>query len=184
MHKDVEKILVSEDQIINKCKELGKQISKDYDGKLPICVGLLKGSVPFLAELIKNITIDIEIDFMDVSSYSGTEQVDVRIIKDLETPIRDKEVLIVEDIVDTGKTYEKVRELLLAKGAKDVKIITLLDKKERREVDVTPDYAGFVIPDEFVIGFGLDYNEKYRNLPYIGVIKKSAIVWEEIKNEK
>ena len=121
---------------------------------------------------------------MDVSSYTGTEQVDVRIIKDLETPIRDKYVLIVEDIVDTGRTYEKVKELLLAKGARDVKIITLLDKKERREVEVTPDYVGFEIPNEFVIGFGLDYKEKYRNLPYIGVIKKSAIIWEELKYEQ
>lgn len=176
MHKDIEKVLVTEEQIINKCHELGQIISKDYEGKLPICIGLLKGSVPFLAELIKNISIDIEIDFMDVSSYSGTEQNDVRILKDLETPVRDKEVIIVEDIVDTGRTYEKVRDLLYTKGAKNVSIVTLLDKKERREVNVTPDYFGFEIPDEFVIGFGLDYNEKYRNLPYIGVIKKSAIV--------
>lgn len=176
MHKDIEKILVTEEQIIEKCRELGKTISKDYEGKLPICIGLLKGSVPFLAELIKNISIDIEVDFMDVSSYSGTEQSDVRILKDLETPIRDKYVIVVEDIVDTGRTYEKVKQLLYAKGAKDVKIVSLLDKKERREVNVVPDYVGFEIPDEFVIGFGLDYNEKYRNLPYIGVIKKSAIV--------
>lgn len=176
MHKDVEKILVTEVQITNRCHELGEQLSKDYDGKQPVCIGLLKGSVPFLAELIKNITIDMEIDFMDVSSYSGTEQKDVRIIKDLETPIRDKEVIVVEDIVDTGRTYEKVKALLMTKGAKNVKIISLLDKKERREVNVVPDYVGFEIPDEFVIGFGLDYNEKYRNLPYIGVIKKSAIV--------
>lgn len=175
MHKDIEKILVTEEQIINKCRDLGQTISKEYDGKLPICIGLLKGSVPFLAELIKYISIDIEIDFMDVSSYSGTEQSDVRIIKDLETPIRDKDVIVVEDIVDTGRTFEKVKALLLAKGAKSVKIVSLLDKKERREVDVVPDYVGFEIPDEFVIGFGLDYNEKYRNLPYIGVIKKSAI---------
>ena len=176
MHKDVEKILVTEEQITNRCHELGEQLSKDYDGKQPVCIGLLKGSVPFLAELIKNITIDMEIDFMDVSSYSGTEQKDVRIIKDLETPIRDKEVIVVEDIVDTGRTYEKVKALLMTKGAKNVKIISLLDKKERREVNIVPDYVGFEIPDEFVIGFGLDYNEKYRNLPYIGVIKKSAIV--------
>lgn len=171
----VEKVLVSESQIIDKCKELGKQISEDYKGDVPICIGLLKGSVPFLAELIKNISINIEIDFMDVSSYSGTEQKDVRIIKDLETPIRDKRVLIVEDIVDTGRTYVKVKELLMAKGAKEVKIVSLLDKKERREVNVVPDYIGFEIPDEFVIGFGLDYNEKYRNLPCIGVIKQSEI---------
>lgn len=175
MHNDVKKILVEEKDILNKCKELGNQISIDYKNTTPICIGLLKGSVPFLAELIKYINIDIEIDFMDVSSYTGTEQNDVRIIKDLETPIRDKDVLVVEDIVDTGRTYEKVKELLFAKGAKSVKIVSLLDKKERREVDVTPDYTGFAIPDEFVIGFGLDYNEKYRNLPYIGVLNESVI---------
>lgn len=175
MHKDVKKILVEEKDILDKCKQLGNQISIDYKDNPPICIGLLKGSVPFLAELIKHINIDIEIDFMDVSSYSGTEQNDVRIIKDLETPIRDRDILVVEDIVDTGRTYEKVKELLFAKGAKSVKIVSLLDKKERREVDVTPDYTGFAIPDEFVIGFGLDYNEKYRNLPYIGVLKESVI---------
>lgn len=176
MHKDIDKILVSEEDILNKCKELGVQISKDYEDKQPIFIGLLKGSVPFMAELIKNISIDMEMDFMDVSSYSGTEQSDVRIIKDLETPIRDKYVIVVEDIVDTGKTYLKVKELLYAKGAKDVKIVSLLDKKERREVEVVPDYIGFEIPNAFVVGFGLDYNEKYRNLPYIGIIKPSAIV--------
>lgn len=184
MHKDVEKILVNEDEIINRCKELGEQISKDYEGKQPIFIGLLKGSVPFMAELIKNITIDMEMDFMDVSSYSGTERGDVRIIKDLETPVSDKNVIIVEDIVDTGKTCSKVRDLLIAKGAKEVKIVTMLDKKERRETDIEPDYAAFEIPDEFVIGFGLDYYELFRNLPYIGVLKQSAIKWEEIKNEK
>lgn len=184
MHKDIENILITEEQIINKSKELGAQISKDYEGNPPIVVGLLKGSVAFLAELVKYITIDVEIDFMDVSSYSGTKQADVRIIKDLETPIRDKEVLVVEDIVDSGKTIEKVKQLLIAKGAKRVKIVSLLNKKETREVDVEPDYYGFAIPDVFVVGFGLDYNEKYRNLPYIGAIKKSAIVWEEINNEK
>lgn len=176
MHKDIDKILVSEEDILNKCEELGAQISKDYEDKQPIFIGLLKGSVPFMAELIKNISIDMEMDFMDVSSYSGTEQSDVRIIKDLETPIRDKYVIVVEDIVDTGKTYLKVKELLYAKGAKDVKIVSLLDKKERREVEVVPDYIGFEIPNAFVVGFGLDYNEKYRNLPYIGIIKPSAIV--------
>ena len=175
MYDVIEKELVSEKEIVNKCKELGSRISEDYKNDDLICIGLLKGSVPFLAELIKSIAIDVEIDFMDVSSYSGTESKDVRIIKDLETPVRDKKVLIVEDIVDTGKTYVKVKELLLAKGAKEVKIVSLLDKKERREVNVTPDYVGFEIPDEFVIGFGLDYNEKYRNLPCIGVIKKELV---------
>ena len=176
MHKDIDRILVTEEEIIKKSKEIAKQISEDYKDNPPICIGLLKGSVPFLAELTRNITIDVEIDYMDVSSYSGTKQADVRIIKDLETPVRDKEVLVIEDIVDSGKTYEKVKQLLLAKGAKRVAIASLLNKKEKREVNVEPDYYGFAIPDVFVVGFGLDYKEKYRNLPYIGVIKKSAIV--------
>lgn len=175
MNKAIDRVLVSEEQIIEKCKELGEKISNDYKDDAPICIGLLKGSVPFLVELIKNISIDVEIDFMDVSSYSGTEQKEVRIIKDVEAPIRDRKILIVEDIVDTGRTYVKVKDLLLAKGAKEVKIASLLDKKERREVDVVPDYVGFEIPDAFVIGFGLDYNEKYRNLPCIGVIKEEYI---------
>lgn len=175
MNNDVKKILISEEQIVERCKELGKQISKDYDGKRPICIGLLKGSVPFLVELTKNITIDIEIDYMDVSSYNGTESGDVRIIKDLESSISNREILIVEDIIDTGKTYDKVKKILMARGPKNIKIVTMLEKKEHRVVPVQLDYVGFEIPDEFVIGFGLDYNQKYRNLPYVGVISESAI---------
>ena len=175
MHKDLEKILISEEEIVSRCKELGAQISKDYEGKDPIVIGLLKGSVPFMAELIKNITIDCEMEFMAVSSYSGVESMgDVKIVKDLDRSIKGENVLIVEDIVDTGKTLEKVKELLYSKGAKTVKVVSLLDKPSRRIVDIEAEYVGFSIPDAFVIGFGLDFNQKYRNLPFVGVLKEEC----------
>lgn len=175
MNKDIKKVLITEEEIINRSKELGAQISKDYEGKRPILIALLKGSVPFLAELIKYIDIDMEIDFMDVSSYEGTEsRGDVRIVKDLDRSIKDADVIVVEDIVDTGRTLNTVKELLYQKGASSVKIASLLDKKERRVVDIKADYVGFDIPDEFVIGFGLDFNQLYRNLPYIGVLKEEC----------
>ena len=172
MHKDIDRILLSEEEIVNRCKELGKQISMDYAGKHLVLVGLLKGSVPFMSELMKRIECDTEIDFMDVSSYDGTEsQGDVRIIKDLDRSPKDDDILIVEDIVDTGRTLKTVKKLLLSKGASSVKIVTLLDKPDRRVVEIEPDYYGFIVPNEFVVGYGLDFNQKYRNLPYIGVLK-------------
>ncbi len=175
MNTDIKEVLITEEQIINRSKELGAQISKDYVGKQPIFVALLKGSVPFLSELIKHVTIDMEIDFMDVSSYSGTESTgDVKIIKDLECSIKNRDVIVVEDIVDTGRTICKVKDLLNTKGASSVKVVSLLDKKERRVVDVDAEYVGFTIPDEFVIGFGLDFNQKYRNLPYVGILKEEC----------
>ena len=173
LNEDVKEVLISEQQILERCKELGAQISKDYEGKVPVVIGLLKGSVPFMAELIKHISIDCEMEFMAVSSYSGTESMgDVKIVKDLDRSIKGCDVLIVEDIVDTGKTLEKVKELLYSKGAEDVKVVSLLDKPSRRIVDIQADYVGFEIPNEFVIGFGLDFNQRYRNLPYVGVLKE------------
>ena len=173
LNEDVKEVLISEQQILARCKELGAQISKDYEGKVPVVIGLLKGSVPFMAELIKHISIDCEMEFMAVSSYSGTESMgDVKIVKDLDRSIKGCDVLIVEDIVDTGKTLEKVKELLYSKGAEDVKVVSLLDKPSRRIVDIQADYVGFEIPNEFVIGFGLDFNQRYRNLPYVGVLKE------------
>lgn len=173
MHQDVDRILVSEEEIITRCKEMGAQISLDFAGKKPMIVGLLKGSVPFMAELIKHLDLDLQIDFMDVSSYSGTEsQGDVKINKDLDVSIKGLDILLVEDIVDTGRTLDTVKNLLYSKGAADVKIATLLDKPDRRVIQIEPDYTGFVIPDEFVIGFGLDFDQKYRNLPYVGVLKR------------
>lgn len=177
MHNDVKKILVSSEEITKREKELADEISKYYKEKnsVPVIIGLLKGSVPFMMGLVMKLDIDCEIDFMDVSSYSGTNSIEVRVIKDIEGSVTDRDVLIVEDIVDTGKTLEKVTEMFRAKGAKEIKIVTLLDKPARREKAIEADYVGFVVPDEFVIGYGLDYNQKYRNLPYIGVIKEEAI---------
>lgn len=177
MNKDVEKILISKEEIENREAELAKQISEYYASRnsIPVVVGLLKGSVPFMMGIMMKLDVDCEMDFMDVSSYSGTSSIEVKINKDIESPIVDRDVLIVEDIVDTGKTLDKVTEMFKHKGCKDLKIVTLLDKPERREKDITPDWTGFVVPDEFVIGYGLDYNQKYRNLPYIGVIKQEAI---------
>lgn len=175
MNKDIKKVLVSEEEINKRCVELGKQLAKDYEGKNPVFVGLLKGSVPFLAEIIKRIDIDIEVDFMDVSSYEGTESVgDVRIVKDLDRSVKDDYVVIIEDIVDTGKTLKKVKELLYQKGAKDVKICTLLNKPEGRLVEIEPEYVGFDIPNEFVVGYGLDFDQRLRNLPYVGVLKEEC----------
>ncbi len=173
MHCDVKKILINEEEICKRTNDLATLINEDYkDSKGLILVGLLKGSVPFLAELIKNIHLDMEIDFMDVSSYEGTESTgDIKVLKDLDRSIKNIDILIVEDIVDTGRTLKTVKELLYNKGANDVKVVTLLDKPTRRVVDLKAEYVGFEIPDEFVIGFGLDFNQKYRNLPYIAVLK-------------
>lgn len=174
MHKDVKKILISEEEIVKRCEELGRQITADYEAKqeAPLLVGLLKGSVPFLAELIKHIDMDIMFDFMDVSSYEGTQSVgNIRVIKDLDSSINEVSILLVEDIVDTGRTLAEVKRMLLNKGAKEVKIVSLLDKPQRRVVDISADYVGFAVPNEFVIGYGLDFDQKYRNLPYVGVLK-------------
>ena len=177
MHQHLEKVLISEEEIVVRSKELGKIITDKYkdEKETPILVALLKGSVPFLAELIKHIDLDIEIDFMDVSSYGGgTESTrDIRILKDLDRSIKDRAIIIVEDIVDTGRTLQAVIKILDNKGASSIEVVSLLDKPERREVEVEVQYIGFEIPNEFVVGFGLDYAEKYRNLPYVGVLHKN-----------
>ena len=175
IHKDIGKVLITEEEIIARTKEMGKMITDDYAEEEPVVVGLLKGSVPFMAELIKQIRLDIEIDFMDVSSYVGTEsEGDVRIVKDLDRSIVGRKVLIVEDIIDTGKTLASVKELMYKKGASDVRIATPLDKPSRRKVQIEGEYVGFEVPNEFVVGYGLDFNQKYRNLPYIGVLKEEC----------
>ena len=174
LHPDVKKVLFSEQQIVERCEELGKQLDELYavNDHNVLFVSTLKGSVPFFAELIKHVTVDIEVDFMAASSYSGTESMgDIKINKDLDTSIVDRDILLIDDIVDTGLTIKKLKELLYHKGAHDVKVITLLNKQSRREVDIKADFVGFEIENEFVIGFGLDYNQKYRNLPYVGVLK-------------
>lgn len=171
---DVAKILVNEEEIEHKCSELAQQIEADYkaEGEIPIIVGLLKGSVPFMAELIKYFTFECEIDFMKVSSYQGTRSIgDVRIDMDMSLSTKGRKILLVEDIIDTGRTLVSVKKMFKNKGATDVKVVALLDKPSRRTFDIEADYVGFKVPDEFVVGYGLDYNQKYRNLPFIGVLK-------------
>lgn len=177
MHKNVAEVLVSQEEITKRCQELGKEISDFYreKDKAPLFVALLKGSVPFIAELIKYVDLDIEIDFMDVSSYEGTESIgDVKINKDLDCSIKGVDIVLVEDIIDTGRTVSCVKEMLYNKGARDVKVVSLLDKPSRRVLECEADFVGFTIADKFVIGFGLDFNQKYRNLPYIGILKEEC----------
>jgi len=174
MHHAVERVLVSEEAITKRCKELAKQICDDYrkENQVPYLVALLKGSVPFLSELIKYMDMDIQFDFMDVSSYQGTQSIgDIKINKDLDDSVKGLPILLVEDIIDTGRTLKEVTKMLKNKGASDVKVVTLLDKPSRRTVDIEADYVGFAIPNEFVIGFGLDYNQDFRHLPYVAVLK-------------
>lgn len=176
MHKDVEKILVSKDKLEKIVKSLAKQIEKDYNDRDFIMVGLLKGSIVFMAELMTKVDLDFRIDFMVASSYGGGTESSgkVKIVKDMEVDPRGRDILIVEDIVDSGNTLNFVINHLVSNGAKTVKVCTLCDKPDRRKVPLTPDYCGAVIPDEFIVGYGLDYDEKYRNLPYIGVLKRSV----------
>lgn len=173
MNNDVKKVLYSEKEISEIVTSLGAQISEDYKEKNLLMVSVLKGSVVFMSDLMRAVTIPCEIDFMAVSSYgnktasSGT----VRILKDLDRDISGYDVLLVEDILDSGKTLNYLIELLYARNPASIRICTLFDKPDRREVDIYADYKGLLVPDEFIVGYGLDYAEKYRNLPYIGVLK-------------
>ena len=172
LEKDIKEVLITHEEIEARAEELGKQITQDYKGKEILVVALLRGAVPFLAELIKHIDLDLQYDFMDVTSYAGTDSTgEIRILMDLNTPVRGVDILLVEDIIDTGRTLHTVRKLLLDRGAASFRIVTLLDKPSRRVVDIQADYTGFEVPDAFVVGFGLDYNQHYRALPYIGVLK-------------
>jgi len=175
MHPMVKEVLITEEEIVARTKEIGAQITEDYkdNEKCPLFVALLKGSVPFLAELVKHVDLNLEFDFMDVSSYEGTESTrDIKILKDLDRSIIGMDILIVEDIVDTGRTLKSVIKLLENKGAKSVKVVSLLDKPDRREAEIVADYLGFSIPNAFVVGYGLDFNQKLRQLPYIGIMKE------------
>lgn len=165
--------LISEEDVAKKIAEMGAQISKDYEGESVYLLCILKGGVFFTTELAKHITVPVNIDFMSVSSYGGetTSSGIVRIVKDLDTPIEGKNVLIAEDIIDTGRTLAYLMEHLRQRKPKSLKLCTLLDKPDRRVSDVKVDYTGFEIPDEFVVGYGLDYDQRYRNLPYVGVIE-------------
>lgn len=174
MHQDIEKVLITEEDIATKCQELGEQLTKDYDGKFPLVIGVLKGATQFMADLVRNIDTHLEIDFMDVSSYgSGTRSTgEVKIIKDLDAKVEGRDLIIVEDIIDSGLTLSYLVDLFKYRKAKTVKIVTLLDKPEGRTAKIKADMIGFEVPNAFVVGYGLDYNEKYRNLPYIGILKE------------
>ena len=176
MHNDIKDVLISAEQIEMKALELGKQLEVEYEGKSPILLGLLKGSIPFIGDLMKQINTPIQVEFMDVSSYHGgtTSSGQVKILKDLDVSVEGRHIIIVEDIVDTGFTLTKVIELLKHRKAASVEVVTMLDKPEGRVVEMKPKYIGFTIPNEFVVGYGLDYNEYYRNLPYVGILKKEV----------
>lgn len=176
MDNMIKKVLVSEEDIRKKVEELGKKISEDYKDKNLLLVGILKGAVIFMSDLARSIDIPVKLDFMAVSSYgkSSVSTGEVRIIKDLDYSVENKDILIIEDIIDTGYTLSYLTDNLIKRGANSVKVCTLLNKPERRKVDVPVNYLGFDIPDEFVVGYGLDYAEEGRNLPYVAALKKEA----------
>ena len=167
------RVLLTEEDVDRRIQEIGDQISRDYEGRQVHLICVLKGGSFFMCELAKRITVPVSLDFMSVSSYGSATASSgvVRIVKDLDEPLKDKDVLVVEDIVDSGRTLSYLLEMLKDRGPKSVRLCTLLDKPERRVVDVHVDYTCFQIPDEFVVGYGLDYDQRYRNLPYIGVVE-------------
>ncbi|BDG45503.1 MULTISPECIES: hypoxanthine phosphoribosyltransferase [Parageobacillus] len=173
MKDDIQKILITEQQIQEKVKELGKMLTEEYEGRFPLAVGVLKGAMPFMADLLKHIDTYLEMDFMDVSSYGNAtvSSGEVKILKDLNTSVEGRDILIIEDIIDSGLTLSYLVDLFRYRKANSIKIVTLLDKPSGRKTNIQADYTGFIVPDEFVVGYGLDYGEKYRNLPYIGVLK-------------
>ena len=177
MEKDIQKILLSEETIRRRVEELGKLLTEEYAGKDPVVVGVLKGVVVFYSDMIRQIKVPCQMDFMWLSSYSGTNSTGELIVRrDVSVDIKDRHVLILEDIYDTGTSLDFTYRHLMSKGPASLKICTLLDKPERRKPGITlkPDYVGFTIPNEFVVGYGLDYNEHFRNLPYVGVLKPEA----------
>lgn len=174
LEKDIEKVVVSREQIKEACERLGKQLTEDYKDKDVVVVGILRGAALFMMDVVREMDCHVELDFMDVSSYHGgtSSSGEVKIVKDLDTPVEGRHILIVEDIVDTGRTLRYIIDLLLHRKAASVKVCTLTDKPEGRVVkDVNADYVGIEVPNEFLVGYGLDYEQKYRNLPYIGVLK-------------
>lgn len=176
LHPDIKEVLYSEEEIAKVTKDLGAVLTEEYKDKYPLVIGILKGAVMFMTDLSRAMDCDLELDFMDVSSYgAGMESSgDVKIIKDLDTTVEGRDVLIVEDIIDTGRTLSYLIEIFRYRKAKSIKIVTLLDKKERRAVDLEADWVGIEVPNEFVVGYGLDYIERHRNLPYIGVLKEEV----------
>ncbi len=172
MRNNIERILISEEELREKVSEMGKKISRDFEGKDPIFVGVLKGCFIFMADLMRYVDISCSMDFMSVSSYSGTSSTGaVKINKDLGEDIEGRHLIIVEDILDSGVTLSYLKQYLMVRKPASITIATLMDKPARRKADIYADYSCFEIPDAFVVGYGLDYNERYRNLPYIGVLK-------------
>lgn len=176
LQKDIEKVLISEEELQSKIQELGESLTAEYQDKFPLLIGVLKGAMPFMADLMKRIDSYVEIDFMDVTSYGNAtvSSGEVKIVKDLNTSVEGRDIIIIEDIIDSGLTLSYLVDLFKYRKAKSIKIVTLLDKPSGRKVDLKADYVGFEVPDAFVVGYGLDYAEKYRNLPYIGVLKPSV----------
>lgn len=181
MKEDIKEILLSKEELEKIVSNLGKRISEDYKGKNLMLVSVLKGSVVFMADLMRHITVPCEIDFMSVSSYGKSTKTsgNVKILKDLDRSVEGMDLLIVEDILDSGRTLSYLTQLLKQRNARSIKICTLLDKPDRREADIKADYFGAVIPDAFVVGYGLDYAERYRNLPYVGILKPCVYGSEE-----
>ncbi|MBI4052285.1 MAG: hypoxanthine phosphoribosyltransferase [Elusimicrobia bacterium] len=173
LHPDLEKILIPSDQIRTRVQALGQEISKDYQGRVPILLGVLKGCLVFMSDLLRSITAECSVDFICLSSYSGDRSSGVvRMILDLKESIEGKDVLIVEDIVDTGLTLAYLRDNLRTRQPRSLEICTLLDKSDCRKVSLSVKYVGFKVPNQFLVGYGLDYNEQYRNLPYVGILKR------------
>ncbi len=185
MHQDIEKILLPVETIQAKVATLGARITEDYTGKQLLLLGTLKGAVPFIADLARAINLPLELDYMAISSYGNSTHSSgvVRILKDLEGPIENKHVLIVEDIIDSGHTLHYLMEVLRQRQPLSLRVCTLLDKERERIKPVTSDYTGFTIPDRFVVGYGLDYAQRYRNLPYIGILKPEIYQADESKPE-
>jgi hypoxanthine phosphoribosyltransferase len=173
LQNDIQEVLYDAQQISDKVKELGETLSKDFSGRNPLVICVLKGAFIFMADLVKEITVPLELDFMAVSSYGQSTKSSgvVKIIKDLDVSVEGRDVLIVEDIIDSGLTLSYLIDVLERRNAKSVTVVTLFDKPARRTVELEADYKGFTLPDEFVVGYGLDFAEKYRNLPYIGILK-------------
>lgn len=176
MHNIIEEVLITEEEIRTRVAELGKELAKDYEGKTPIFVGILKGAITFFADIVRATPIPCEYDFLAVSSYGAAtiSSGSINLIKDIGSDIKGRHVVILEDILDTGHTLDFVTKLLAEKEPASVKICCLLDKPSRRQVDIEADYVGFTIENKFVVGYGLDYNEVYRNIPYVGVLKKEV----------
>ncbi len=180
MHNVIDEILITEEEIRTRIAELGKELAKDYEGKTPIFIGVLKGAVTFFADMARATPIPCEYDFMAVSSYGAAtiSSGNIKLVKDIGADIKGRHVVILEDILDTGNTLAYVTQHLLDRGPASLKICTLLDKPSRRQANITADYVGFTIANKFVVGYGLDYNEIYRNLPYIGVLKPEVYTGE------